>query len=93
MVDSLCVARAFEHEIALVYANAADTVNGEHNPTATEHLIGHSQITVPFRGVVQRLEHNREAMFIQHIDSAILTDAENVYRIKADLVQRPDLFS
>ncbi|HTK07983.1 MAG TPA: carbon-nitrogen hydrolase family protein [Ktedonobacteraceae bacterium] len=91
LVDALCVARAFEHEIVLVYANAADT--DDVGLATTEHLIGRSQIAVPFRGVLQRLEHNREAMFLQKIDSALLSDAESVYQIRADLVLRPDLFS
>jgi predicted amidohydrolase len=92
LVDALCVARAFEHEIVLIYANAADTLPSPTSPV-TEHLIGHSQITAPFKGVLQRLEHNREALFLQQIDTALLADAESVYQIRADLAHRPDLLS
>ncbi len=81
-VDALCTARAFEQEIILAYANAAGEFNldGEH---AT--LIGHSQITVPFKGVLQRCEHNREAMFVQTVHTELLADAETAYEIRRDL--------
>lgn len=81
-VDALCTARAFEQEIILAYANAAGELNldGEH---AT--LIGHSQITVPFKGALQRCEHNREAMFVQAVNTEMLAEAETVYEIRRDL--------
>ena len=81
-VDALCTARAFEQEIILVYANAAGELHA-----GTEHgvLLGHSQITVPFKGVLQRCAHNREEMFVQSVDTAILADAETAYEIRADL--------
>ncbi len=82
LVDALCVTRAFENEIVLVYANAADDENGE---GIGEHLIGRSQITVPFKGTISHLAHNREAMFVQEIDTAILQDAEQAYEIRKDL--------
>lgn len=81
-VDALCVARAFEQEIILAYANAAGTLDmGEEHGT----LLGHSQITVPFKGALQRCEHNRETMFVQSIDTAILADAETAYEVRRDL--------
>lgn len=81
-VDALCVARAFEQELILVYANAAGELHaGEEHGT----LIGHSQITVPFKGALARCEHNREMMFIQSVDTAILADAETAYEIRQDL--------
>jgi predicted amidohydrolase len=81
-VDALCTARAFEQEIILVYANAAGRLDVEE-----EHgvLIGHSQLTVPFKGALQRCEHNRETMFLQSVDTAILADAEIAYEIRQDL--------
>lgn len=81
-VDALCTARAFEQEIILAYANAAGKLelDGEH---AT--LIGHSQITVPFKGALQRCEHNREAMFVQAVNTDLLADAETAYEIRRDL--------
>jgi predicted amidohydrolase len=81
-VDALCTARAFEQNIILVYANAAGTLDleGEHGV-----LIGHSQVTAPFKGALQRCEHNREMMFVQSVDTALLADAETAYEIRRDL--------
>jgi predicted amidohydrolase len=82
LVNALCVARAFENEIVLVYANAAGRMtSAEH----TDTLIGQSQITVPFKGALNSLPHNQEAMFFQEVDTAILTDAEQAYEIRKDL--------
>jgi len=82
LVNALCVARAFENEVILVYANAAgrETFDG-----SEETLIGRSQITVPFKGAVKLLDHNREEMFLQTVDMAILQDAEQAYEIRSDL--------
>lgn len=57
LVNALCVTRAFENEIVLVYANAAgrETFDG-----VEETLIGRSQVTVPFKGPVTMLDHNQE---------------------------------
>ena len=85
LVKALCVTRAFENEIVLVYANAAGSANFE---GVEEHLIGRSQITVPFKGSLQLLDHNKEAMFIQEVDTAILQDAEKSYEIRKDLKTR-----
>ena len=82
LVNALCVTRAFENEIVLVYSNAAGRLTGEEN---TDTLIGQSQVTVPFKGVLKSLSHNREAMFSQEIDTAILVDAEEAYEIRKDL--------
>jgi predicted amidohydrolase len=81
-VDALCTARAFEQEIILVYANAAGILDLDE-----EHgtLLGHSQITVPFKGPLHLCEHNRETIFIQTVDTAILADAEKAYEIRSDL--------
>ena len=83
-----CVARAFENEIILVYANAAgrETFGG-----VAETLIGRSQIIVPFKGAVNLLDHNREGMFLQTVDMAILHDAEQAYEIRSDLSLRLSL--
>src|SRR5207244_12402167 len=67
--NALCVARAFENEVILVYANAAGRVNVE---GLEETLIGRSQITVPFKGALKVLDHNKEEMFIEEVDIDIL---------------------
>ena len=85
LVDSLCVGRAFENEIIFVYCNAAGKLNlGKYSDT----LIGHSQIAVPFKGCIKKLNHNDEEMFIQEVDTAILKEAEESYKIREDLHNR-----
>ncbi|MEX0595172.1 MAG: hypothetical protein WD512_01650, partial [Candidatus Paceibacterota bacterium] len=85
LVDSLCTGRAFENEIIMVYCNAAGKLI---LPKFKGKLLGHSQITAPFRGVIKKLEHNREEMFVEEIDTAILKDAEKAYKIRSDLKNR-----
>lgn len=85
LVDSLCVGRAFENGIIFVYCNAAGKLRLD---KFQDTLIGHSQIAVPFRGAIKKLEHNKEEMFIQEVDTAILKDAEKAYKIRNDLKSR-----
>jgi predicted amidohydrolase len=83
LVDALCVARAFENGVALVFANAAAL------PVKTaDGLIGRSQIAVPFQGTLQKLEHNQEALFVQTVNTSVLKDAELAYCIRSDLSSR-----
>lgn len=84
-VNSLCITRAFENEIILVYANAA----GRFKVGKIEDiLIGQSQITVPFKGVVKIIKNNKEKMFVEQIETNILNDAESAYQIRRDLSYR-----
>lgn len=84
-VNSLCTARAFENEIVLVYANAAGKLKvGK----ISYDLIGQSQITAPFKGNFRIFKHNREGMFLQDVNTDILSDAEKVYKIRKDLKNR-----
>jgi predicted amidohydrolase len=82
LVNSLCVTRAFENEIVLVYANAAGRLHYGGN---TGTLIGQSQVTVPFKGTVGSMEHNDEEMRYFVVNTDILHDAEKVYKIREDL--------
>ena len=66
----------------LVYANAAAPLRPR--PGAGT-LLGHSQVTVPFKGALQRCDHNREAMLVQSVDTALLAAAEIAYEIRQDL--------
>lgn len=84
LVDSLAVARAFENEIIFVFCNAS----GENYKNFEKTPIGHSQITAPFIGAIKRLEHNKEEMFIQEVDTAILKEAEDTYKIREDLIEQ-----
>ena len=87
LVNALCVTRAFENELILVYANAAGGMSVE---GMEENLVGRSQITVPFKGALARLEHNQEAMFVQEVDTSILQDAAKSYEIRSDLRKKRD---
>ena len=51
-------------------------------------LIWTALASVPFIGAIKRLAHNKEAMFIQKIDTSILHDAEKSYKIRKDLKDR-----
>ncbi len=82
LVNALCVARAFENEIVLVYANAAGAVQSEE---MSGTLIGQSQVTVPFKGAICALNHNREEILVAEVDTSILGDAEQAYLIRQDL--------
>lgn len=85
LVDSLCVGRAFENEIILIYCNAAGKLSFEN---IRDTLLGHSQVTVPFKGCIKKSEHNKEEMFIQEIDTSILDVAEQSYKIREYLRNR-----
>jgi predicted amidohydrolase len=91
LVNALCVARAFENEVVVVYANAADSINIQQSQQ--ERLIGQSQITVPFKGVLHLLSHAREEMFMQKVETDILRDAEAAYEIRKDLLERSGFIS
>ena len=82
LVNALCLARAFENEIALVYANAAGKQVSEED---TSTLIGQSQITVPFQGPLDIAMDNVEAMLVEEVDLDVLTVAEETYEIRSDL--------
>ena len=81
-VDSLCVARAFENEIALVFCNAAGAFEGS---KGTCHSIGRSQVALPFVGPAAMLPHGREEMLVCQVDTAVLAEAEAAYEIRKDL--------
>ena len=40
---------------------------------------------MPFKSRLQRCDHNREAMLVESVDTAILADAETAYEILKDL--------
>jgi len=87
LVDALCVVRAFENEVVFVYCNAAgESLRQEDEGTDT--LIGHSQIAIPFKGCIKKLEHNKEEMFIEEIDMDVLELAEESKKIKEDILNR-----
>lgn len=84
-INAMCVSRAYENEAIIVYCGAGGKLKF---PDWEENLIGRSQITVPFKGALKRLDHNNEEMFIQEIDTKIIEDATKVYGIREDLRTR-----
>src|SRR3989344_5642065 len=82
LVNAVGICRAFENQIIVVFCNAGGNVGHKKHK---EKLLGQSQISVPFIGAIKKLAHNREAMFIQEIDTSILHDAEKTYKIRKDL--------
>lgn len=84
-INAMCVSRAFENETIIVYCGAGGIFTLPQYPDFQEMLIGRSQITAPFVGALKRLDHNKEEMFIQEVDTTILDDARAVYKIREDL--------
>jgi hypothetical protein len=68
--------------IVLVYTNATAPLQARKGAGT---LLGHSQVTVLFKGQLQRCDHNREAMLVKSVDTAILADAETACEIHQDL--------
>lgn len=81
-VDSMCVARAFENEIAVIFCNYAGTCVTDTGGTL--HSIGCSQVAVPFIGRLARAEHAGETVLVREIDTAVLRTAEAAYEIRKD---------
>lgn len=65
-IDALCLSRAKEFNIVLIYVNAAGITRYEDG--SSDHLIGHSQVTVPTLGVIKKLSHNREEMVCYNVN-------------------------
>ena len=82
LIDSLSVGRAFENGVVFVFCNGAGVRRAGGK---TDTAAGHSQICVPFKGAVAKLNHNREGMLVADVDFGILRDAEKVYQIRRDL--------
>lgn len=85
LVNALCIARAFENEIVLVYANAAGKTDLD---GCANTLIGQSQVTVPFRGPLDIAMNQDEAMFVAEVDTSVLDIAEESYEIRSDLSKK-----
>ena len=77
-MDAMCITRALENTIALVYCNAAGTMS--YAKGSPDTLIGHSQITMPVLGAVTRMHHNDEMMIVQSIDLSPLDQAAKIYQ-------------
>lgn len=78
-IDSLCYARALETEAAIIYANPA----GEYVPG--DPLAGNSQMTLPIKGPVRKLAHNKERLIVADLPEKTLGRAAKVYKIGDDI--------
>lgn len=81
-LDALCLARAVENNIVFVYANAASIMQFPNG--TSDHLAGHSQIALPFKGTLAKLNHNFEEIIIQDVDLSVLGLAEETYHLRAE---------
>jgi len=79
-LDNVIVARAFENECAIAFANCAGS--------AKDGFVGRSAVAVPFKGCIARATDSEEEMLIVDLDLDILKDARAVYRIREDLLER-----
>ncbi|KAI9815922.1 MAG: hypothetical protein M1826_001915 [Phylliscum demangeonii] len=77
LVESALTCRAFENTCAVVFVNTA-------GPAAEDYL-GLSQVTVPFLGPIGRIDGCAEEMRLVDLDMSILDEAEETYRVRADL--------
>ncbi len=77
-VDALCVTRAFENSIAIVFANAAGACAGS-DAAQFKQLLGRSQVAVPFRGAIARSDRAGEDLVLADIDLDLLADARTLY--------------
>lgn len=77
LLDALCMTRAMETNTVLVYANAAGVQ--KYKDGSVDTLIGHSQVVMPVLGAMKRLNHHRETMFIQEVDTGLLAHSAKIY--------------
>ncbi|OZJ03075.1 hypothetical protein BZG36_04607 [Bifiguratus adelaidae] len=90
LLNSLCPTRAIENNCAFVFVNAANNASAtpgedpEEVQYGVEHLLGRSQICVPFKGAIGKCDHDRQAMLIREVDLDLIHDAEDVYKIRRD---------
>ncbi|MBP6859703.1 MAG: carbon-nitrogen hydrolase family protein [Candidatus Magasanikbacteria bacterium] len=81
-LDALCLARAVENNIAFIYVNAAGVATFPNG--SSDHLVGHSQITLPIAGTVAKLNHNAEGMIIMDVNLSLLDIAAKTYRLRTE---------
>ncbi|KAI5853057.1 carbon-nitrogen hydrolase [Morchella snyderi] len=80
-LQSVVVSRAYENIAAIIFSNAGGREGSG--------FAGLSQITMPLMGPIAKAEGTHEQMVIGEIDLQILEDAEDSYKIRADIAQ-PD---
>ncbi|KAI9302963.1 carbon-nitrogen hydrolase [Cunninghamella echinulata] len=95
-IDYTCSGRSFEFEVVMVYVNGAATPlsppssdkekdDDEVKPGPLGTMVGHTQITVPFKGPLSKCDHYYEEMLIEDVDVINITkDAEQAYKVRDD---------
>lgn len=78
-LDSTVVCRAFENECAVVFVNCGGPEK--------EGFIGCSQVAVPFKGCIGRVESGEEGMEVIDVDMNTVAKAREVYAIRDDLLK------
>jgi len=78
-LDSTLTSRTFENTCAIVFANAG-------GPPGRGYA-GLSQVTVPFIGPLVRLGSGEEGVAIVDLDTTVLDEAEDNYKVRADLAR------
>ena len=77
-LNALCVTRAFENEVCIVFCNTGSNGDGKGG-------CGLSQICAPFYGRIAGFEDARRGVIVADVDMQCLKDAESVYKVRADL--------
>jgi len=74
-LDALCRARAIENAMALVYVNGVGRVKLQ---SGYDDGIGQSMVTVPVRGIIDRMDEE-QSMIITAIDLSLIDQAREAY--------------
>lgn len=81
-IDALTIARAFENGMYVLFCNSSGNFQMGGN---TYKLLGRTQITAPFKGVISRVGNNTDLILTSELDMQLLEDAEKVYGTRAKL--------
>ena len=79
-LESTLVSRCFENTCMVVFAN----IGGPVGEAAKGLYAGLSQVAVPFKGALGKLG-DEEGMSVVEVDMQILEDAEDNYKVRADM--------
>ncbi|KAF2761292.1 carbon-nitrogen hydrolase [Pseudovirgaria hyperparasitica] len=79
-LDSMLTARTFENTCAIIFANAGGPPQ--------KGYAGLSQVVIPYVGPIARLGSSAEGMAVIDLDLGILEDAEENYKVRADLARQ-----
>lgn len=79
-IDAVCLSRAFENHVAVVFCNSAKTFAVDETHT------GRSQVCLPALGAVERAEADQEEeIIVRELDLGVLMEVEEIWRIRENL--------